>query len=182
MLNLYFAFIFFLSVVTAHDVCEFRRVSLGITKTASECQARCVGGFNASETLDCVAWGHNEKNEKCSGWVLDTDPDYYDDYFYDVGYYYSYSYTEFDTCSQALFTDIAVPADGDRPKKQDGCFFEEIDLGYALTATQCQNLCETFDSNKFGGCVGWSHSEEESECQGLVSAPSGQFSSCGRGY
>lgn len=34
-------FVALIGIVAAHDVCEFRRVSLGITKTAAECQAKC---------------------------------------------------------------------------------------------------------------------------------------------
>jgi len=169
----------FLGAVSAHDACEFRRVSLGITRTAAECQTKCIE-FNATATVDCIAWGHSERNEKCSAWLLDTDPDVYDDYFYDVGYYYDYSYTDFDTCSLALFTDINLPVDEDRPRRKSGCFFDLINLGYATTAAQCQNLCETMVSNVRGGCLGWSHSEEESECEGLVSEASSEFSSCGR--
>lgn len=99
---------------------------------------------NHTATVDCVAWGHREKNEKCSAWLLDTDPDHDDyDYFYDVGYYYDSTYIDFDTCSLALHTDIEVPSKGNESRRRDGCFFELEDLGYATTAQECQALCET---------------------------------------
>ena len=150
-----------IGVASAHNVCKYERISLGITKTSAECQSKCIAckhpypiqvllnptflyvvvdADDATTTRDCIAWGHSSKDEKCSAWILENDPEEYDD-FYGIGSYYEGYYGDYETCVMAQHTNIST-AHTKGANKKKGCFFEIENLGFAETPEDCRALCE----------------------------------------
>ena len=156
-----------IGVASAHIVCKYQRVSLGITKTSAECQTKCIACRHTlipvslvetkrlrvvvdtddpETTRDCIAWGHSLKNEKCTGWILENDPERYSD-FYGVGSYSDGYYDDYETCVLVAHTNISV-AHTKGADNKSGCFFEMENLGYAETPEDCQPLCEGRESSR----------------------------------
>ena len=168
-----------IGVASAHIVCKYQRVSLGITKTSAECQTKCIAcrhtlipvglletkrlrvvvdADDPETTRDCIAWGHSLKDEKCSGWILENDPEVYaadDDYdsfyidiyglaydsLYSVGSYSDSYYGDYETCALVPHTNISV-AHTKGAGDKSGCFFDVENLGYAVTPEDCKAMCE----------------------------------------
>ena len=121
-----------------------------------------VDADDAAATRDCIAWGHSSDDEKCSAWILENDPEEYDDFYdvgsYSVGYYgsdfddysgtyserYYYDYSEgddYETCVLVPHANIST-AHTRGADENEGCFFELQNLGFAETPEDCRALCE----------------------------------------